>query len=418
MNIDNIKENNLYFYPTNSFATIKIKLRFLLSNDEKELIKVAILCRYLKKTNKKYQTFKSIRDQERYFYDMNINIKQTYVGSKNFFNFSAKLISPRVIKDNYLESAFEFLHDILFNPNFTNNKLDSEVFNEIKKSLINEEKKAMANPKVISKRDLFSSIVPNSNIITNTTLDIDEFTDIINNTTDEDIINLYNKIINESFYRGYLFGDITDDEFNKFITLFPFKNSKEVLDYRDYQDIPFSTKEVINKDIKTSDIYVIYKLNNFDISKQHIYKTLNYMISSSIGLSQKILREERGLVYSSGAYINKYRFFGFLMVGASLSEENKDICLDGIDEIFRRLKDENIVSKLLEYAKEKQNQLDYLSDENIEDVLSDLGEYIFETSKTREELHNLINSLTTKDIINEIDNIEKRYVYFYRGSRK
>ena len=349
---------------------------------------------------------------------MNINIKQTYVGSKNFFNFSAKLISPRVIKDNYLESAFEFLHDILFNPNFTNNKLDSEVFNEIKKSLINEEKKAMANPKVISKRDLFSSIVPNSNIITNTTLDIDEFTDIINNTTDEDIINLYNKIINESFYRGYLFGDITDDEFNKFITLFPFKNSKEVLDYRDYQDIPFSTKEVINKDIKTSDIYVIYKLNNFDISKQHIYKTLNYMISSSIGLSQKILREERGLVYSSGAYINKYRFFGFLMVGASLSEENKDICLDGIDEIFRRLKDENIVSKLLEYAKEKQNQLDYLSDENIEDVLSDLGEYIFETSKTREELHNLINSLTTKDIINEIDNIEKRYVYFYRGSRK
>ncbi len=45
--------NGIYFYKTNDFATIKLKLLFKIGNTTEEIVKVRLLATYLERTNKK-----------------------------------------------------------------------------------------------------------------------------------------------------------------------------------------------------------------------------------------------------------------------------------------------------------------------------------------------------------------------------
>lgn len=406
--------NGIYFYKTDDFATIKLKLLFKIENTIEEIVKVRLLSTYLEKTNKKYKSFKEIKDKCKYFYNMDIDFKQIFIGKENFLSFSVNMLSPRVIADDYLENAMIFIHEMLFNPNFENNKLDEKIITNLKKDLINEEERNLGNPKVIRERTLFKEVMPSSNLCINSITDISYFKNIINNISDKELINLYNKIINESFYKGYVFGDINEKEIKIFNSLFLLKSKIMNLDFREFLDINSGESEVKHES-NESDLKVVYKLENYDINKHYLYKTLSRMLNGSNGLCHKVLRSEMGLVYSSGAFINKYMYFGFMIIGAGISFENKEKCLNGIDKIFTILKDKNIVEDLLKFAKEKQAQDDYVSREDINEVIRDLEGYIFENRLSREELGKLIKQLTPEDIINELPNISKKYVFFGKG---
>ena len=412
-----ININGIYFYKTNDFATIKLKLLFKVENTIEEIVKVRLLATYLERTNKSYKSFKEIRDKCKYFYNMNIDFKQIFIGKENFLSFSVNMLSPRVIENDYLEDAMVFIHEILFNPNFENNKLDEKIITNLKKDLINEEERNFGDPKVIREKTLFKEIMPASNLCTNNITDIPYFKNIINNISDKELINLYNRIINESFYKGYVFGDINEKEIKIFNSLFLLKPKTATLDFREFLDINSGESEVIHES-NESDLKVVYKLENYDINKHYLYQTLSRMLNGSNGLCQEILRSEMGLVYSSGALINKYMYFGFMIIGAGISFENKEKCLNGINKIFTMLKDKSMVEDLLKFAKEKQAQEDYVSSENINEVIRDLEGYIFENRLSREELGNLIKQLTPDDIINELPNISKKYVFFGKGENK
>lgn len=418
MNTENITEKNgIYYYRTNSFATIKIKFTFLIDNDEKTLIKANLLSIYLIKANKTYKTFKEVRDKAKELYNANIKFYQNYIGNKNFFNFEIEFLNPKIIDENYLKEIINFAKELLYNPNFDNNKLNPEIISQIKKDTINNEKSNLSNAKTLSRRLLISEIAPNSNLTNNTVIDIEKEKQLLNEITDKEIIDFYNNTINNNFWRGFIFGDINEEEYNLITNTFPFKGNNKKLDYFEPLEIRAGYQEKTNNDIKSSSLYVVYQLNNYNTNKLYLYKTISLMLSNTNGLCHKILRDELGIVYSAGPVINDFRFFGFLIIEVNISGENKDKCLKGIDEIWKRLKDKKVVSELLKYAVERQNQEDDLSDENVTTVLTDLGHYCFETRPTREKLHTLVNQITVKDIINEIDNIEKKYIFFYKGEK-
>ncbi len=410
-------ENGIYFYKTDNFATIKLKLLFKIDNTLEEIVKARLLAMYLERTNKYYKSFKEIRDKCKYFYNMDIDFKQIFIGKENFLSFSVNMLSPKIIKDDYWNDAIDFIHKMLFNPNFKHNKLDKKIITNLKKDLINEEKRNLGNPKIIRERMLFKEVMPSSNLCINNITDINNFKNIINNISDTELINLYNRIINESFYKGYIIGDINEKETNIFNSMFLLKPKIINLDFREFLDINPGESEVIHKS-NESDLKVIYKLENYDINKHYLYKTLSHMLNGSNGLCQKVLRSEMGLVYSSGAFINKYMYFGFMIIGAGIGFENKEKCLSGIDKIFTMLQDKNTVEDLLKFAKEKQAQENYESSEDINEVIRDLEGYIFENRFSKEELNKLINQLTPDDIINELPNINKKHVFFGKGENK
>ena len=138
MNIKNIKSNNngFYYYKTDEFATIDIRYYFNYENTKENYIKAKILSNYLLKTNKLYKTQKEITDRSKELYGLSVNIGNKEFGSKTFIYFELKMANPRIIEEDYFNDALEFYKNIMLKPNFKDNKLDMEVFNQIKKKII------------------------------------------------------------------------------------------------------------------------------------------------------------------------------------------------------------------------------------------------------------------------------------------
>lgn len=415
MNLENTKEDKgVYYYDVKGFATILIEFRFLMSNDKKHVIIASLLSMYLKRVNSKYGSWKDIKDKLKDFYNMSINISHDKVGSKRFFTAQIELLNQNIINENYFEEAINFAKDILLSPKFDGDKLDLEVAKQIKKDIIDSQIISLSNPSIYSSRKLLKEAIEPCNINQNIYLDIEEFKQIVDSVTDEEVIDFYNEVMN-NFYRGLVFGDVSLEQYSIIKNCFPFKSRSEVLDYSEKTLVRNGELTIEDSNIKDSTLDVVYQINNYSLDKWYLYRIIGVMLSHSKGLCHGVLRSEMGLVYSAGSYINKYRFNGIIIIEAKIDKDNKDKCLDGISEIFKRLRDENVVNDLLEFVKDKFNQDDMVSDESVNNLISELEDYVYNERPTREELHKITNNVSVKDIINAVNDIEEKFVYFYRG---
>ena len=352
MQIEKVKSSSdgMHLYQTNEFATIQIKFIFLLENhSKKELALFNLLSIYLIRTNQIYKNQKEINNKLQYFYDMKINFELSIQGKQRFFSYRINLIDPKVISENYLNEAITFAHDILFKPNFINESLDKDLLEEIKKELINYKANEISNPNVISYNSFYESIFKGSFLGETYFTDITEVEELVDSITDKEIINFYHNLVDSSFYKGYVFGNISEEEYEKIKDLFSFSKKEVNLNYNEKIELREEYKEINNDDIKQSKLYVAYQIEDYDVNNIHLYKMLGRMLNSQNGLCHRILRDELGLVYS--VYASIFLKAGLLYIKAGISEENKDKCLKGIDDIINELQNPNLVKELLEYGK-------------------------------------------------------------------
>jgi len=408
--------NEFYTYKTEDFVKIIINFTFFLpNNDYKTVLTASLLSEYLLKTNEIYKTYKEIEDKEKEYYDSYVDVYVDRYLNETFFSIEIGALDQTYIGDYYFNSFLDFAHDIVFKPNFKNNMLDKDIFKNMKKDRINELKIALANPKNLSQRILDNSVFPNTILSRGAFTNIEDYKKVINSITEEDIINLYNVIINENYYKGYAFGNLSTEDINKIKSLFTFKPTIRKPEYFKKVEIQSGEKEIVDNNYNESIVCVIYEIKNCDVSKRYLYGILSDMLNGTNGLCHEVLREELGICYHASASF--YSTFGFFKITALISKENKEKCLTGIDEIINRLKDKNKTEELLNFTIEKQNQEDYLSEEYFGANINDLENYIFERRTSREEENKLINKLTFDDILNAINNIEKKYIFFFKGDK-
>ncbi len=413
----NIKKDDtgILLYQTDNCASIQIFFDFLLpkEEDKKMVLVERILEKYLLRTNKKYPEYKTITDKMKSFYSMDIKLKRKKIGNNIFLQYTINLLDPKIIEEDYFEDALLFANDILYAPNFIENRLDKGIFEQIKKELINDEKNIIANPKMMSERLFYKSIAPDSIISKNVFTDFDEFESIINDIKEIDIINFYKKLTNELFCKGYILGNVTDKVFETICKIFPLKSNNQNLKFDKKIDIENTEVLIENKNIKHSNLIVVYDIPDYDINKFPLYQTLDYILGLRNGLCFKILRDELGLVYNAYPMISY--FHGFLCINADITAENKEKCLKGIDEIINQLQNPEIVKERLEYAKEKQISIDYMCDEDSYLMIEDLENYVYKIKPSRMEIQKQINALEVEDIIKFAKALKKKFIYFYKG---
>lgn len=124
MDYDNlIEDNGIYLYKDNSFNTIFITLIFKrLSGNKNDAIYI-LLADYLLKANKIYKKVEDITEKKNEFYSMDINLYNCYYGNNPLLYSTIDLISPQVVKDNYLDEAYDFINTMLLKPDFTREDL-------------------------------------------------------------------------------------------------------------------------------------------------------------------------------------------------------------------------------------------------------------------------------------------------------
>lgn len=408
--------NEFYTYKTDDFVTIRINFLFFLPNaDYKTVLTASLLGEYLLKTNPCYKTFKEIEDKQKEYYNSYVDIYVDRCLNETFLSVDLMCLDQTYIGDNYFNSFLEFANKILFNPNFKNGFLDKNIFETIKKDRINDLNIQLSNPKNLSKRIFLNTVFPDTILSRGSFTNLEDYKKVIDSITDKDIIDIYNKIIKENYYKGYAFGNLTDNDINQIKSLFTFTPCDKKPNYYKKLDIKSGEKEITDEHSNESSICVVYEIKECKINNRYKYGILSNMLNGATGLCYEILRNKLGVCYYAGAEV--YSTLGYLYITAEISKENKEKCISGIDEIIASLKDKDKITELFNFVIDKHNQNDYLSDELFSENINDLEDYLYERRISREEEHELVNNLKVEDIINEIDNIEKKYTFFFKGDK-
>ncbi len=203
INLDNI---NLHLIECDNFKTTRVEARFILNISKKEVPILELLSNALIYSTKKYNTRKAFIDYQKDLYDTIITSNIADDGNRTSLEISMSFLDNKYSYDNLLFDEINFLNEILYNPNISDNKYDEDTFEAVKLNVISylealkEDKGKYSRMKlyelVNEGRDDFISQVS------------EEYYNIVKNATREDVVDLYEKIINESQIDIIVLGNI------------------------------------------------------------------------------------------------------------------------------------------------------------------------------------------------------------------
>lgn len=415
MDIKKIKslKNGFSYYQTDEFVTIVIKHQFNYELNKENYIKANILRNYMLKTNEVYKHEKDINDRGKELYS-SVNITNKNIGIKSFLNFELKMVNPRVIEEDYFLDALNYYKDIMLKPNFKDNKLDKTIFNQVKKEIIDREKNNIKNPNIINLRLYYKNIWPESNANEKEITNIKELEDIMSKIKEEDIIEFYSYIIN-NYVSSYAFGNLTDEEIKMIDNSFNFKQIDFDYKYDIKEKIIDKDIEIISKDTTQSNIYFTYEIKDYNKDNIYLYETLLHLTNSQNGPVFDVYRTKMGIIYQ-GTF-NIYYNRGVITIRLDIDKENKDKAKKGLKDVFDILNNKEDVDKLLKYAKEKIKTLALSNSEDFEKNVIEIENYLLRYNLPISEKLDKINKLTVDDIIKQINNLEYKSTYFYKGDK-
>lgn len=403
-----INDNGMYLYQDDSFNTINMQLCFLGEGGNKQDAINYVLCDYIMKSNELYHC---LDDEMKKLYSMDAFFTSQRVGNTSNIFFCVDLVAPSVVEDNYLESAFGLIEEILLYPNFTDEKL----LETIKRTYISKIIYKISDSSTRANRLFFDNVFNDENSRYSCSIDPEYIKDIINSITLDDLKEAYKKTINEnSFYRGIVFGNISLEDFKLFRTYVPYKNNNSTIDYSIPTNISNEDKEISDPEANESTLYVTYEMDNADEATCKLFSSI---FNGSNGLCHQILREKYGLVYSS--YISIYVYRKAFVVKAKIDKNNKQKTLDAINEIISIAKDKDKLKELLAYAKGYIKSEDYLLSERKDDIIDNLDDHIRGVCGdfNYNEFIKNIDSYTEEDIASKVQTLKYKNTFMYRGDK-
>lgn len=410
-------KNRTYFYKDDSGVSLYVDFSFIYDTTRINDLKADILSRYLSFTNSVYKTRKEIDDRKKELYSLSFNSNNTNYIDKSIISYSARIIDPKAVKDDYMKDSIDFIYDMFFRPNFKDNKLDLYTFTTIKKDIyngyINMIKELNYDSGVKFEKCVLKESVSNK-LIYDTKEELERD---LNSITDKDIIDFYNDLL-KNHYKTFFFGNYSKKDIDYILKKFNFNNTKKYkINEKQRFDIKKEYNEYISKKYSQSILTVTYKFNDVDkYSKDYYAVILGTIFNSINGILHKILREKYGLVYFAAAYMP--RKSNVFCIEANIDKKNKDKTIDAIHEVLNMLKDKDFAEERLKYAKSKYKETIYLSDEDPRSVYYKLLDFLYDedaiTNLTRVKI---INKITTEDLLEFINSLENENIFFYIGDR-
>ena len=401
---------------TNRYTSMFMTFLFEMKYTKKNIYLCDLLAEYMLNTNKFYKTGKSIYNRCNTYYNMNISIDNYHIGTQLFVEVSYTFLDPELVKDDYLNKAIKFASQMLFYPNF-GEKLDSKVLKKIKNQMIESKANWLSNPINRGRIEFIKNFAPNSFLSEDLIESKEEYSELLNSFTEEDVMNMHKNILNRHFVGAYLAGNFNKEHLMTVKKYFKFNHvAKLNTNYNDFMPFDNVKDLTISSDsLSESSLIVIYKVVDYSPSKEFTYLSIEKILNYVGMLLHRVLRDEMHLVYSASAYFNIRA--AYFRINASISKENMSQTLMGIEKVWDLLKDEKYLEEIIPKIK-KDVQLDfYTEDENHNRVFSRM---ISEDCKWQPKIKKVMDSyanLTVQDIVEAVNSLKKICVFFYRGDK-
>ncbi len=402
-----VSKNGIYLYEDNDFNTITIKLNFLAPSSNRDCAILDVLCEYLGRSNKKFNSDDDIIKKQQELYDLELNFANQFYSNQKVFSLYANLISMNAISDDYSADAFGFLNDMLRHPNFD----DEEMLEVVKRNLLADLELDISDNEVYASSMYERKVIPEDNRVYENNTDIEYLRKMINSITLEDLKKEYEYIM-KHFHSGLVFGNITQEQFNSFVDTMSLEPSTKKLNFdRDVQTVEGDIE--VEKDSEQSYIYVTYDFDELTAAKLRV---LNNIFNSSSGICYELLRDKYGLVYSF--YVDIMFYLRKLYFYSEIDYSKKEKFLETLDEIIETLQDKEKLTRLLSQTKNNLAMQEYNLSENKDSMFEILNKYILEFygNEDRATVNKQIEEMTEEDVAGVVKALRRKNVFMVRSS--
>ena len=324
-------------------------------------------------------------------------------------------LDSKYLKDNILESSIKFMFESLFNPYINDHKFDQDIFEQRRAYFIQCLKSDNDYPRYIAKRNARQLIDAN------TPIGLDEYGTIeqLEVLTNAEVVDEYNKMINEDIVNIVVCGNIDEKEITSLIKKYV-KFTKRNNEHDDLFIKPQLKDKVTNEKL-TKDINQSLLIQEYNVSDltSYEYKYVMHVFNEILGggsLETKLyrrVRNEHSLCYSIGSSYHKYDNYLEITTGVDVKniDKTQEIIAKTLDEMKDSITDEelnNAINNIINSIILEFNSIGYMQSFWYYSYLGDLDPI--------EKRFDNYRHVTKEDVYKIFDKLKLNTVYTLEGS--
>lgn len=394
--------DNVHLIKTDKFKDVLITLRFASEKKYNNTIRALLSLMLVDKT-KNYPTKSLIRKKLDNMFGANLNANTRSYGQSHIIEISLSALSANYVSENLLKAQIDFLSEVIYKP-----LLNETTFLEAKlalRDILERESDNLGSYALFEAMKIAGENQPlaymrNGDLETLKTLTLD------------DVLMVYNELVNEDNLVVMVVGDVEEDEFNSlFASAFKKHNSKPfkhnyLLESLEVKNI------VVNKDVTQAYLSIIYNTNTLNSGRDYWVLQLLSMVLG--GLPNSLLftevREKRSLGYSINAGVVGYD--GVLYINGGVLLDSVELAIEVSLKQVARIKTGDFDTSIYESAKIMLiNSIYQGEDVNRRIIDSYYRNLILEEDLSSEKLVALIDSISKSEIVQLAQKLQLNTIY-------
>ncbi|MBC1399196.1 insulinase family protein [Listeria fleischmannii] len=408
------KLGNLHttFIETKKFKSNRIVFKFRAPLTRETLTKRALLAMMFETNNAHYKTQTDFRRRLAYLYGANFFTSVEKKGNEHIITAVFDMVDAKLVPESeqLLADAFDFLNDVFFAPNVSEQAFDEETFAREKVNLksrlesIYDDKIRYANVRLIE--EMFAGDVfayPASGIISD-----------IEGITAQDLYSYYKEFLQNDIIELFICGDMKPSEVAPFVRKLGFSDRE----MRDLAATPNQEKKeerfvTENQAINQAKLVLGYQTGVYFGDTDFVPLQLANGLLGGYANSKIFInvREKASLAYYASSRLDTFK--GFMIISAGIDEKNREEAIKIIKEQIKAMKVGDFTEEELAQTKEMYvNQLLETSDGAQGLIELAYNNVLKNSDLTLDNWIRKIKATTKEEVVAAIQKIQADTVYF------
>lgn len=331
-NIIDVTGMKLHIIPTEKYKTNTIVFKMKAPLDKENVTKRALLPHVLQSNSKKFPTTSLLRSYLDELYGATFNVDLGKKGEYHIISFSIEAANEKFLSDStpLMEKAFEFLAEVLINPNVDGHSFDQTTVGNEKRSLkqriqsVYDDKMKYSNYRLIQE---MCKEEPYSLHVHGQLEDVDSI-------TAESLYDYYQSALREDELDLYVVGDVKSEEVVKIVNnLFHFRDrTPKILEEKGSQTKKEAKEIKEEQDVKQGKLNIGYRTNVYYGDEDYYALQLFNGIFGGFSHSKLFInvREKASLAYYVASRLESHK--GLMLVMSGIDNKNYEQAVSIIKE--------------------------------------------------------------------------------------
>ena len=405
----------LHLIKTNKFKTITVRIAFRSPIVKEEITLRNALCDMFLQSSKKYPSKRDLTIEAQELYAADIQTYNSRLGNYNNLDIYLSVLHDRYTEKGNLKRALEFLNEIVFHPDVSDNKFSKEKLDIVKTTMKSNLSSIKEDGSSYSLLRLFE-VMDKTRV---SSYRMVGYLEDLEKVTPESLYQYYNQMIRQDLVDVFVIGDIDFKEMTTLIRdIIPLKTVKRKRVPYLLEDVKPRTKRLFTKEVistSQSKLAIGCRCHGLSDYERNYVLTLYNIILGGSGDSKlfKEVREQYSLCYTINSVPNKLDHL--ILIRSGIDKENYHKTVELIDKILSDMKKGKFKEEDINVAKEYFcTALDEVED-SPNRIIDNY--YMMELigTDTIEEKRNNIMRVTKEDIVKVAKKVKMDTIFLLEG---